>query len=137
MFLSTHRINIYSFPSIFPTYSTSLRLFNTSTQYIVFLLISPCFPFFLLFSSFPPPPPLVGTHIVVGVTIGGHITTVMPYDPCQLADSDYSTAEKALDGFKEEVGEFTVYRKFPSMSFMGQVVTHPIDTIYQCIYDHL
>ena len=35
------------------------------------------------------PPPLsltrYGTHVVVGVTIGGTITTVMPYDPCALA----------------------------------------------------
>ena len=72
---------------------------------------------------------------MVGVTIGGYITTVMPYDPCQLAESDYSTAEKALEGFKEEVGEFTVYRKFPSMSFMGQVITHPVNA--SCQYTSL
>ena len=64
-----------------------------------------------------------GTHIVIGVTIGGYITSVMPYDPCQLAGSDYTTTEKALEGYKEEVGEFTVYRKFPSMTFLGQNIS--------------
>jgi len=28
-----------------------------------------------------------------------------------------------MDGFKDEVGEFTVYRKFPSMAFLGQNVS--------------
>ena len=65
-----------------------------------------------------------GTHIIIGVQFGGTITTVTPFnDKCDLKDNnEYSTVSAAVEGYLEEIGEFTVYRNFPNTRFLGHEV---------------
>jgi hypothetical protein len=70
-----------------------------------------------------------GTHVIVGASIGGTITTVTKYDPCTLSQGKtwkgepYKSVDDVINGFKEKVGEFTVYKKDPDMTFLGQKIS--------------
>ena len=63
-----------------------------------------------------------GTHIIVGASLGGSVTTAMAYDPCSALD-EYSTNEEAFADYMEEVGDFTAFLREPSMVFLGQNIS--------------
>lgn len=65
-----------------------------------------------------------GTHVVVGVTLGGTITAETAYDPCSsLRDSRPATPQETFESYKKDLGDFTVLGRQSDVSFLGQV-TH-------------
>lgn len=64
-----------------------------------------------------------GTHVIVGVTLGGTIVAESAYDPCSsFRDSRPSTPPETFENFKKDLGDFTVYGRQSDITFLGQVI---------------
>lgn len=63
-----------------------------------------------------------GTHVIIGVTFGGSITSETSYDPCTAKrGSKYSTPSEVFENYKKELGDFIVYGRQSEISFLGHV----------------